>query len=361
MATLKQVMQHALSRLTKPGRLAHGAQTVGKASHWPYWYVLPALLLLFVLSPQAFAACKESPAADVTITLPAKLTVPRDTPVGTVLFTQYPGLPSPTGGVTGCPSGYYQLFRLNTALTPSTMANVFATSVPGIGVQIIDANSVYALPNMALALSGGPWGAGGGSMGMWDSWTLKFIVTGTVTTSGTIGFPSPLATSYITSSSTGLSSDAIVLNNLRIVGTTTIVTQSCTTPGVTVDLGKHKTSEFLGVGSTTASVNVNIALNACPAGMNSVQYRIDPVTSVINSAQSVVALDTSSSATGVGVQLLDSTGAVFPLSTYKTFSGYSKTTGGNLTIPMKGRYYQTSVKVNPGVANTQMTFTMLYQ
>jgi major type 1 subunit fimbrin (pilin) len=60
------------------------------------------------------------------------------------------------------------------------------------------------------------------------------------------------------------------------------------------------------------------------------------------------------------VQLLDSTGAVFPLSTYKTFSGYNKT-AGNLTIPLKGRYYQTSATVNPGKANTEMTFTMLYQ
>ena len=106
------------------------------------------------------------------------------------------------------------------------------------------------------------------------------------------------------------------------------------------------------------------SLNSCPAGMNTVQYRIDPVTSVLNSAQSVVALDNSastSSATGVGVQLLDGNGAVFPLSTYKTFAGYDKTNGGSYTIPFKARYYQTATRVTPGAANTSMTFTMLYQ
>jgi major type 1 subunit fimbrin (pilin) len=328
--------------------------------HALYRYVLPTLLMMFFLSPQAFAACKESPAADVTITLPATLTVPRDTPVGTVLFTQYPGVPSPTGGVSQCPSSFYMLYRLNTALTFSTTPNVFATSVPGIGVQIIDANSVYALPNMALAYS---WGtaAPNGNIGMWDSWTLKLVVTGAITTQGTISFPSPLATAYITSSSNSLSSDAIALNSLKIVGTTTIAPRSCTTPDVTVDLGSHKSSEFTGVGSTTAPVNVNIALNACPAGMNSVQYRIDPVTTVIDRTQSIVALDGSSSASGVGVQLLNSAGtAAFPLSSYQTFSGYNKSTGGSFTIPLKARYYRTGA-ISEGTANTAMTFTMLYQ
>jgi major type 1 subunit fimbrin (pilin) len=328
--------------------------------HALYRYVLPGLLMMFFLSPKAFAACKLTPAADVTITLPATLTVTRDTPVGTVLFTQNAGIPSPTGGVSMCPSSYYALYRLNTALTLSTTPNVLATSVPGIGVQIAENHGVYALPNMALVYA---WGTAtpNGNIGMYESWTLSYVVTGLVTTPGTISFPSPLATSYITSSSTGLSSDAIVLNNLKIVGTTTIAPRSCTTADVTVDLGSHKSSEFTGVGSTTAPVNVNIALNACPAGMNSVQYRIDPVTTVIDRTQSIVALDSSSSASGVGVQLLNSAGtAAFPLSSYQTFSGYNKSTGGSFTIPLKARYYRTGA-ISTGTANTAMTFTMLYQ
>lgn len=95
--------------------------------------------------------------------------------------------------------------------------------------------------------------------------------------------------------------------------------------------------------------------------MNAIQYRIDPVTAVLNSAQSVVALDGSSLASSVGVQLLDANDAVFPLSTYKSFAGYDKANGGNFSIPFKARYYQTASTVKPGTANSSMTFTMNYQ
>jgi major type 1 subunit fimbrin (pilin) len=149
--------------------------------------------------------------------------------------------------------------------------------------------------------------------------------------------------------------------NINLTGSATFVVLACITPDVRVPMGSHPNTEFSGADSTTAAVSFNIALNSCPAGMNSIQYRIDPVTSVLNSGQSVVALDSSSSATGVGVQLLDAAGAVFPLSTQKTFSGYNAGTGGSYTIPMKARYYQTGTSVSGGAANSSMTFTMTYQ
>lgn len=149
--------------------------------------------------------------------------------------------------------------------------------------------------------------------------------------------------------------------NMVLSNDLTIIVAACITPDVKVPLGSHPKSAFSGTGSTTAAVSFNIALNACPAGMNSIQFRIDPVTSVVNSGLSVVALDSSSSATGVGVQLLDGVGAVFPLSTQKTFSGYNGGTGGSYTIPMKARYYQTGISVSGGAANTSMTFTMAYE
>ncbi len=111
----------------------------------------------------------------------------------------------------------------------------------------------------------------------------------------------------------------------------------------------------------TAAVSFNLNLNNCPAGMNTVQYRVDPTTTVLNSSQSVVALDASSGASGIGVQLLNGAGAVFPLSTYQTYSGYSKSTGGSYSIAFKARYYQTGATVGAGAANTSMTVTLLYQ
>jgi len=141
-----------------------------------------------------------------------------------------------------------------------------------------------------------------------------------------------------------------------------IINASCTTPDVSIPLGTFPTTGFTAIGRTTTTANFSISLNNCPAGMNSIKYRIDPTTTVLNSSQSVVALDSTSSATGVGVQLLNSAGsAAFPLSSLQTFSGYSSSTGGSYTIPLAARYYQTSATVTPGPANTSMTVTMQYQ
>lgn len=76
--------------------------------------------------------------------------------------------------------------------------------------------------------------------------------------------------------------------------------------------------------------------------------------------RSVVALDSSSTATGIGVQLLDNTGMVFPLGTYRTFANYNSF-GGSFTIPFQVRYYKIASTIGAGTAKTSMTFTMNYQ
>ncbi|MGX6567415.1 hypothetical protein [Cupriavidus necator] len=53
-------------------------------------------------------------------------------------------------------------------------------------------------------------------------------------------------------------------------------------------------------------------------------YRIDAVTPALDAANSVVSLDASSTASGIGVQLLDDSGNVFPLGTTKVLSDYSQ-------------------------------------
>lgn len=150
--------------------------------------------------------------------------------------------------------------------------------------------------------------------------------------------------------------------DIIISGGASFVIGACTTPDKIVPLGNHKTTEFGAVGTGTTPVAFSIDLIDCPAGLNSIQYRIDPTTTVVNSAQSVVALDSSSTATGVGVQLLASNGTTpFKLSTNQTFSAYDKINGGTFTIPLMARYYKTTATLTAGTANSSMTFTMTYQ
>ncbi|RDI99213.1 type 1 fimbrial protein [Dyella solisilvae] len=153
-----------------------------------------------------------------------------------------------------------------------------------------------------------------------------------------------------------------VVRDSLVITSAAIVPRACTTPNVVVRLGKHMQSEFMGEGYTTAAVRFQIDLNNCPAGMTSIAYRIDAATTVLDATQSVVALDGSSSATGVGVQLLDGSGTTsFPLGRAVNFEGYDPHAGGSYSIPLKARYYQTGSSVGVGPANTSMTFTMIYE
>lgn len=86
----------------------------------------------------------------------------------------------------------------------------------------------------------------------------------------------------------------------------------------------------------------------------------DALTTIVDNSKSVVALDGGSTASGVGVQLLDGSGNTMPFATQKIFTGYNKASGGSYTIPLQARYYRTG-NVSPGTANTAMTVTINYQ
>ncbi|GHD69952.1 hypothetical protein GCM10007350_37360 [Jeongeupia chitinilytica] len=124
----------------------------------------------------------------------------------------------------------------------------------------------------------------------------------------------------------------------------------------TINLGTHKSTEMAAVGDvTTPAVAVPISL-ACPAGIATVQYRIDPSYGTV--ATNVAKLD-GSGATGYGVQLLTSGGSVLNLGTNYTMSPFSG--AGNYTINLQARYYRSGTTVTPGAANTTMTVTATFQ
>jgi len=150
---------------------------------------------------------------------------------------------------------------------------------------------------------------------------------------------------------------------LYLANPITINTLSCSVQVNDVPMGTYRATDFKGINTYSAtSVPFTVKLNNCPAGLNSIQYRIDPTTAILNSSQSVVALaGGAASATGIGLQMLDNNGAVLPLSANRTFTGYNRSTGGNYSIPLQARYYQTAANVAPGDANSAITVTLYYQ
>ncbi len=338
------------------------------------------LLSLFLLtaSPRAKADSCSGSTGTYTVNLPASVTVPRDAAVGTILtgWTMssgtYIGMWSCTVTTSGGGPGAEGRSLLASSGTQVSYGGqtytVFNTGYPGIGMIIAfyDGetgcgggfyNEGSISPSVFLGggcynYGSGPSGAeisvalvktGQAAAGTLSNMSIAQAAPAITTASGTIGFYTSYTVSFQTTP-------------------VQIVNGSCTTPDVSIPLGNFLTSTFAGTGSTSSAASFTINVNNCPVGMNSVKYRIDPTTTVMNSAQSVVALDSTSTATGVGVQLMNSAGsAAFPLSTAQTLSSYSSSTGGSYTIALKARYYQTASSVTPGPANTSMTVTMTYQ
>ncbi|MCX5540534.1 fimbrial protein [Paraburkholderia sp. CNPSo 3076] len=328
-------------------------------------------------SSMAYAAVCTANVTALNLTLPTgTYTVPRDAPVGTQLtpFTAFP---------TGAP--YSNLWTCNvpanTWAGPATMAvgltdtgttftapsgvvyRVYKTNLAGVGIVLGVENfvaSAWFPPGWGIPLSwhqGNSWQSGGQAQGaiFGVSATFAYVKTGPMQ-GGTTNVSGLVAQ---TAMQIGSSYENVA--NIVVSGNATFVVAACTTPDVAVDLGSHRSSEFRGPGSYSSATGFNIPLNNCPAGMNSITYQIDATTNLISSAASVVALDGGSTATGIGVQLLDAAGNTFPLATSTAFSAYRGSTGGSYAIPMKARYYQSGASVGPGTANTSLTFTMTYR
>lgn len=343
-------------------------------------WLLMLVLLTYANGVWAAARCQGGGTTE-TILLPATISVPRNAAPGTVLVPW-----TTTGWVN-----YYCTVTESTATGIRAAAMISSDSYPrtltanlpgGDGATI--AYRVLQTPvsgiGLAVAFNAKPNGCGPGWVDVFESgnqmqWTgascnamgnnwankgqfaVAIVTTGTVSAGELPAQTIAKTTSVISGvpSSDGTTAHYLAMPPVRIIPMT------CEIPDVPVSLGSHFPREFGDTGTTTA-VDFNISLNNCPAGMNGIQYRIDPTTTVIDDTQSVVALSNiSGSATGIGVQLLNGSGNAFKLQNQTVFNGYNKTTGGSYTIPMKARYYKTGSVVTPGTANTTMTVTMSYQ
>ncbi|WP_145480735.1 fimbrial protein [Yersinia similis] len=140
-----------------------------------------------------------------------------------------------------------------------------------------------------------------------------------------------------------------------------IMTQTCTTPNVIVNLPDVNLRQFTGIGSVTALKAFNLNFNNCPGGLDGINYKFGATTNILNSANGVVALDTSSTAEGVGVLLRSQSDAAIELDKEYTMSGYNTSSTQSYTVPMQAGIYQTENTVTPGSVKGGFTFTLIYK
>lgn len=149
----------------------------------------------------------------------------------------------------------------------------------------------------------------------------------------------------------------------------TVKDQTCSVAGNTnlpVPLGSYTTNPSSGLGSgigqTSATTAFNIRLNceALLSGTFDVMMQLDGDASSGLSEAGVVALNTTSTASGVGVQILNENQQPIALATPFNIASYPLSSA-LITVPLYARYYQTAAKINPGTANAVATYTLSYQ
>jgi major type 1 subunit fimbrin (pilin) len=324
-----------------------------------------------------------------------------ETPDGTFVFTSYinRGHPSIACGATP----YISRPMINTQriydILPMPISTwgvgyyagrVYETGVPGLGVSFENGDvsskiMPYSISVMANA-----------AIGNHGAIVMRIIKTGPVTPGVILGENLPTMSSFFTETP-GFIGLPIKAQTQGFTGQINITSASCTTPDINVNLGSYNVADnFTGIGTSTPWVDSSLTLTNCPAFFgnysgpyitsgplavetdimkdnmakkvaNTLEVRITPSTSIIDSTQGLFAIKSGSgAASGVGLQLASgnynetSSLSLINLASHFTQS-VSSTTSTNVKIPLAVRYYQTDTTVTPGKADGMVTVDILYK
>jgi len=308
------------------------------------------------------------------VQLGGSITVGRDRQVGDEIYRAT--LNTVAQARLNCPLGAHKAVRqyVTSPGTPSSYTHprygaVYPTSVPGIGYAIwYGGQNGPQLPQSVDY-------PGGADYLFNIAYDVSFFKIGNVT-------PGVINGAQLASIEGRMMGDSNIQAFVgRIIGSLNIVARTCTTPDVNVKLGDFRLDVLKGVGSTTPEVEVPIDLKNCPAffgqyrrdltndsgvnigvpTLNTIDYRVDPTSTVLVPAAGVVAL-TSGGATGIGVQLKNTNKSPVTFGNqYRPNLTLTQVDGANYRISLWANYYQVSATTTPGKANATVTMTLIYQ
>ncbi|WP_323113599.1 fimbrial protein [Pseudomonas guariconensis] len=306
--------------------------------------VLGSVAIMFCAMDKAYAACSGDAKRFISYSGPANITIPRDATDGTVLYSETQVMPKSEFRCTT-----QQLWGLGLAPGRGTPPEATVQEFP-LGASGLKFRIMALLGNgPAYLASLDPLRAGNYNLG--GDLVLEIFKSGALAPSSVVKAGDLGTVQYGTH----------MIASLALSQAINVVAASCETPDVSVAMGDdYKLDDFGGPGSTTRQVPFNLQLNNCPKGIAKIDYQLQALTPVIDSAQGVVGLNPSSTALGIGLQIKDASGVPVPLNTPRTFSGYD-TNGGNFMIPLTASYYRLATEsLRAGSANTEVTFIMSY-
>lgn len=277
------------------------------------------------------------------------INVQRDAPVGTVVFS---GAATYTGSyLTGCSNPLMLGFsmRYNNATLSSYGNHVYNTNISGIGIRF-SSNNNFENPANTFSYNAQT------SYVDWYGGKIELVVTGPVSS----GVLTPGVIGVVTlQGSDGVYRDG--LTTQLTSGTINALACSITTPQLTFPIGDISASVFgtaIGTTPTGAQNTQNLGLT-CPPGTN-ISVSLGGIQNPDSSNTSVMALTgqgMTGTAKGVGVQLLYN-GTPLVLNSRLLLK---QSSGGEETMPLTARYYQTLTSVESGAANASATLNLTYQ
>ncbi|MCS3455887.1 type 1 fimbria pilin [Aeromonas sp. BIGb0405] len=351
-----------------------------------------ALYLGIVQPAMAAPKCTvrpENPVVDTTSVLQGgNLTVGPDTPDGTIIFRQYFKAthwayydcePSPT------PYSYSEVDDFLVLPLPLSSwsgtpfgGRVYETGVPGIGVAAWYSGTAFPWTRVTRNVAENSYY----SINFDPSFDINFIKIGPISAGTISGNMLPtIKTEFVMDDGTRYPVETVSFS-----GAINIVSQSCMTPDVYVELGRHDIAAFKGVGSGMPWVPFNIELQQCPtfhgtlndgqntfysndgsAGVgarspNIIKASLMPNTTIIDDGLAIMGLaDTGRQAEGIGIQIAIQQGS--RLASFNQPIDFIAGMDGSPTryLPYLARYIQTEAEVTPGDANGTMAFLIEYQ
>ncbi|HEL3809352.1 TPA: type 1 fimbrial protein [Stenotrophomonas maltophilia] len=236
---------------------------------------------------------------------------------------------------------------------------MFSTDVPGIGYRLSLVSSGWTSNSFpgSKTITVGP-GPQDGRFARWN-WVFQLELIKTADRVGN-GPVSPVPVGRVQQGA-----DPAKRLVMAQIGDIRILAPSCQVAvgsrNQTVNLGQEFRSRFRGVGSTTASKDFQVVVN-CQASPNGIENMVSltmDATPDASSTPGVLGIDTGTgTATGVGIQVLDSAGQPVAFGQPKQL-GPSK--DGDYVVPFKARYYQVAGAVGGGQANGRATVTLSYK
>lgn len=321
-----------------------------------------ATLLLLALVPLgARGECRFEPVsggnAPITFTLPSTISIPANTPNGTILATSAQVAPSPPPTIT---CGHYdngnndkndwheQAETLTYGVANSRGGfladnTIYETGIPGLGYRITQSSAYltpYALNSVPLS-----------SQTFNASSSLELVTTGQITSGSVLAAGKLGDWKWVDFKNNVLIPETFVLAN-----SITLTTPSCTivTDPINVILPTVTTNAFTGIGSVSGKQPFQIDLS-CPPGTAVAQITMHTATP--DSHPGVVAPAGAGYASGIGVQVLDAN------SKPMVFENQTVVTPPNATtsIPYFAQYFQTAPTVSGGNVKATVTFDIFYQ